>query len=484
MAERIVKWGLVTLIVFTPLAFGTVEAWSVALMEWGIWCLVVVAAVAAWWPGTRDGNPYRMTGLEVPVALFIAYCGLQLVPMPRAWLEHLSPGAARMSAGAAIVGDSPVAIPETQAGQDPLLNVPSKRMAPLSINAGITRERILLLLSLAAVFFLVARWATEPQRVLFLLSAVTATGFGVALFGLVQYLTWNGKIYWVRRVPSTSAFGPFVNHNHFAGYVGMIIPVALCFAFFFLEGKRAESETAPSDRWGRMGLSLFAAAVIVVALFFSLSRGGILSAVLAGGLLFTLVSRRIASRILTWSVAIGLGAVAVGFIAWIGADIVRHQLGTYHTIENEASFRLRVVVWQAMIRHAPEFLWFGSGLGTFEESFAPFTPSGSARRWDKAHNDYLQLGWETGLIGGVLFLLGAGLFLWRYWWPAVRSRRHPLSLFRLGVSVSILTIALHSVVDFNLQIGSNGFLFAVLCGALIALHAQSEGRPGAESEEA
>ena len=58
----------------------------------------------------------------------------------------------------------------------------------------------------------------------------------------------------------------------------------------------------------------------------------------------------------------------------------------------------------------------------------------------------------------------------RYWWPAQRSRGHPLDLFRVTLAVSLLSIALHSLVDFNLQIGSNGFLCAVLAGALVALH--------------
>jgi O-antigen ligase len=315
---------------------------------------------------------------------------------------------------------------------------------------------------------------------MFLLSATTITGFAVALFGLIQYLTWNGRIYWFRRIPSDSAFGPFVNHNHFAGYVGMVIPIAVCFGFFFLEGRRAGGDEAASDRWGRTGVALFAAAVIVVALFFSLSRGGILSACLSGLVLFVLVSRRMASRALTWSVAVALVLVAVIFISWIGADIVRHQIGTYHTIENEASFQLRVMIWQAMVRHLPDFMWLGSGLGTFEESFAQFTPPGSSRRWDRAHNDYLQLTWETGLVGTALFLLAAWMFLRRYWWPSVRSQVHPMSLFRVGVCISVLTIALHSIVDFNLQIGSNGFLFAVLCGALVALR-DPAGVPGGES---
>jgi O-antigen ligase len=309
---------------------------------------------------------------------------------------------------------------------------------------------------------------------MFLLSAITVTAFLVALFGLVQYLTWNGRIYWFRRVPATSSFGPFVNHNHFAGYVGMVIPIAICFGFFFMESRGREDDHSAPDRLGRLGLAFFAAVLLVVSLVFTLSRGGILSTVIGGIVLFWLVSRRMVSRLATWSVAILLALVAVALIVWIGADILRHEAGAIKKFENEATFESRVVIWRTMLEHDHDFRWFGSGLGTFEESFAAFTPPGSSQRWDRAHNDYLQLLWETGLVGFALFLVAAAIFVRRYWWPAVRARSHPLSLFRLGLAISVLTIALHSVVDFNLQIGSNGFLFALICGSLVALDDRSK----------
>jgi len=471
--DRALRWGLVFLIAFTPLAFGTVEAWAIAIMEWGIWTLVLVGILRAGLGSPEGASRSRVwTGLEIPVALFAAFCALQLVPVPIDWLRGLSPRAAEMYSTVDVAAGAPNASAREAGRTDLLLNPAVPHRRPVSVNPADTGNRLLLVVSFAGLFGLVAWWSRRPDRSLFLLLGISVTAFAVSLFGLVQYLTWNGRIYWFRRVPTTSSFGPFVNHNHFAGYVGMVIPVALCLALYAVEQRRFErrSDELVSERWGRAGLALFGAALLVVALFFSLSRGGILSTALGGLVLFALASRRLASRALTWSVAGVLVVVALAFIAWIGADVISDQIGTYRTIENEASFRSRAVVWKAMIGTIGPFLRTGSGLGTFEDSFAPFTPPGSGRRWDRAHNDYLQLLWETGLPGALLFLAAAAVFIRRFWWPALRAREGPLSLFRVGVAISLLTIALHSFVDFNLQIGANGFLFAVLSGVLVGMH--------------
>jgi O-antigen ligase len=261
----------------------------------------------------------------------------------------------------------------------------------------------------------------------------------------------------------------------------MIVPIAVCLAFSIAEHRRTPdpADEFAFDRWGRAGLALYGAVLLVVALFFSLSRGGILSSAISGLLLFFLVARRLDSKLLVWSTAVVLIVLAVGFIGWIGADVVSAQIGTYATMGNETSFQARWVVWDTLVENLGPFLWVGSGLGTFEEGFAPITPPGSSRRWDRAHDDYLQLLWETGLVGMILLLAAGFIFIRRYWWPALRARGHGESLLRVGLAVSLMTIALHSLVDFNLQIGSNGFLFALLAGLLVGLDRLDHARAAA-----
>lgn len=519
VCDRIIHWGLVALIAFTPLAFGTVETWSIALMEWGIVTLVLLFVLSHLWPSgdTAPGTQWRrgpvLLGLALPIGLFLLLTIMQMVPLPLSWLDVISPGSARMYASVDVKKWESVQAGATEARagrQDPLLQLEERARWPISVNPGRTRGRVVQLGALVALFFMVARWA-DGRRAVSILKAVTVVGFLVAVFGLVQLLTWNGKIYWVRKIPTVSAttptaFGPFVNHDHFAGYVEMIIPVALSLAFWLVDKRRSPSfktaSAAEGDGWsaalregpneerGRLSqgtLAIFAAVILIVSLFFSLSRGGILSAFISGSILLFLLCRRIASRLVRALIAVALPVVVISIIALIGAEAVKKQMGTYANLSGESSFRLRVVIWERVVRELPAYAWVGSGLGTFEDSFAPLTPAGSLKRWDKAHSDYLQLVWETGITGGLLFVLGSAIFVRRYWWPALRGHERPVDLFGVGMAVSLLSIALHSAVDFCLQIGANGFLCALLAGLIVALHKVVDtspvGRPAVRAME-
>jgi len=500
--DRIIFWGLVFLIGFTPAAFGTVEPWSTAIMEWGITTLLLILMFKFLRPGSaaRGVRP-RLTGLEWPIGLFLLLCALQTVPLPIDVLRKVAPGSARLYAQPSLEIESPApgadALPPRSTGLASLCALDPARPRPVSVHPRVTWERLRVVGVLAGLFMLIAAWADEARKIVSLLAAVTAVGFLVAVQGLIQLLTWNGRIYWVRKVPSSSAFGPFVNHNHFAGYVEMVIPVALTLAFFLLraqgrapldrtEAKReagaldfeADGLVTLGGRWGQGALALFASVLLVVALFFSLSRGGWLSTLFSGLILSLLMWRRIESRRLKLTVVVVLPLLVAALVGWVGAEGIGRQIESGRTLQSEASYRYRLMIWKAASENLKDFRWLGSGLGTFEDSFAPFTPPGASRRWDRAHNDYLQLVWETGLAGGLLALIGAAVYVRRYWWPAVRSRPHALDLLRLGVAAALMSIALHSFVDFNLQIGANGFLFALLAGLLVALRRVIEGEPG------
>ncbi len=480
--------GLAALIVFTPFAFGTVERWSLALMQWGIAVLFLVI-LAGRLLGKRAPDPRPpSTGLGWPVALGLVFVALQLIPLPPALLEIASPGSARMYA----VPRLAELVEQQRPGLaldpgDPFMDLRAPERRPVSVNPEETHDRLVLLASLAMLFFLTVWWADRADRIQWVLALVTLVGSLVAGVGLIQYLTWNGKLLWFRRVPPRMPFGPFVNHNHFAGYVEMVIPIAVSLSLYLLDGRRSGRTAGPRDTakapmfaagelkaslqqsWGQAALTMFAAVILVVSLMFSLSRGGILSTLISVTVLLSILWRRIRSRRVAWSLAIGLPAIVLAMVVWIGVGVITEHFTTPEGVSNDASFRARALIWSAAIQHMPQFLWAGSGAGTFEESFAPFTPPGMSARWDKAHNDYLQFAWETGIVGVALFGFTAYRFIRRFAWPALTQRSDSLDLFRVALAVSLLSLALHSLVDFNLQIGANGFLFVLLAALLVAL---------------
>ena len=500
--DAVIRWGLVALIAFTPLAFGTVEAWSIAVMEWGVASLLLVAVARRILVGPAPEGTRWTTGVEWPLGLFLGLVLLQLVPLPRPLVAVLAPGSASAHASALAAPENGVTTRvDFEALRAALSLGPPPDRVPVSLDREETAHRTGLLLTFASVFYLVAGWGATKGRAQFLLRAIVIVGFCVALFSIVQRLTWNGKIYWLRPSPQATATGPFVNHNHFAGYVEMILPLAIALAYFMVDRQRhlpRPGEDPPpvegsrptdsglmddgqerANRWGRWLLAIFAAILILASLVLSGSRGGLLSAVLSSGLLFAALWKRIRPRVLAWGVVVALPLLAALLIAWIGLDALRASI-PQGSLEREASFHARQVIWREVVDHLPEAGALGFGLGTFEASFAPYTPPGTAARWDKAHNDFLQIAWETGVVGGLLIAWGALLFGIRYVYAALRSPAQDTDLFRVAIAVGLTSLVLHSMVDFNLQIGSNGFLFAVLAGLLVALHRSARAQSLAE----
>src|SRR6267378_2033569 len=136
-----------------------------------------------------------------------------------------------------------------------------------------TRLELQLLLAYAIVLFLASQAFPRAEDWRGFVWFVMSFGFLVAVFGILQHLTFNGKLYWFREMRYGGIpFGPYVNRNHFAGFAELVIPVALV---PLVLGK------VRRERWFAVGLL---ALLPLGALFLSASRGGIIS--LAAGLSF------------------------------------------------------------------------------------------------------------------------------------------------------------------------------------------------------
>ncbi len=429
--EQLIFVDLMITVVCAPLAYGTVEVWSIALFELnGLLLAVLLALKLALAPQEKLHFPRILLPL---LALLLLGIG-QTVPL-RSIAANLT---------------APESVPLAQLGPP-----------TLSLDPYATREATIKLLALIIYFLVAINVLPDRERRRGMLVVITVLGFAVSLFGIIQRLTWNGKIYWVRPLaPGMNPFGPFINPNHFAGMIELILPLALAQLLF----ARMERE--------QRALWLFASVVMTAAVILSLSRGGMLAlgVELIAFFIIGILSRRRAKseahgrRLLQVRGALlpfALAAVAV-MTLWIGYDQLAVKWQAARQGSREVSLAKRLEIWRdswQMFRNHP--IW-GVGLGAYPTAY-PFYGRSSAERErvEQAHNDYLQLLTDGGLVGAVIglwFLIELLIAVRRQWRAPVATRSLERSL-TIGGSVAVIGLLVHSFTDFNLQITSNALLF-------------------------
>jgi O-antigen ligase len=310
-----------------------------------------------------------------------------------------------------------------------------------------TRVELQLLASYLIIIFLMAQAFSRRGHWRAFVWFLMTLGFTVSIFGILQHLTFNGKLYWFRVMRYGGyPFGPYVNRNHFAGFAEIIIPFAL--VPLVLGKVRRE----------RIFLVALFAVVPIVALILSASRGGIISfAVQMVILLLLLIVRRVHTPYVIAGGMVVLAAVLA--VSWIGVDQV---LARFSGIQNiEVSGGKRTAMRRDTFRIFRDHPIIGTGLGTLQMVYPPYDSLYDGRIVNHAHNDYLEALAETGLIGGLccLWFLGV-LFL-----NALRGLTTVGSSFASSLNFSGLVaccgILVHSLVDFNLHIPANALLFLV-----------------------
>jgi O-antigen ligase len=430
--NKVIATGLMIAVAFTALAHGAVEPWSVFIFECMVLALVALWAVKA----IKD----KQLHLAIP-DLAWPLGGLALVGIVQSFAiaDHMG------------------------------------RLMSLSKDVGATRATVAVLIFLLIGSLIAANFWTSRAGLLRLANFLTMFGLAMAVFALVQHFAWNGKFYWIRPTEAPSPFGPFANHNHFAGLMELLIPIPL--GLLLTRAVRREL------RW----LYGFAALMMSLAVLASLSRGGIVSltASVAFILLLSLRVRRyrderraarsrlamIVGRI---AIIITILIVVVAGVFWIGADpIIERVAGSQPATGNgrsESFFNSRGWVWRdtlTMIRANP---LTGVGLGAYGTAFSIYTASDGSLRVPQAHNDFLQIVADCGIIGGLLALWFIAL-LGRAVAYGIKARDPLMAGMSLGCGASAFAMLVHSIFDFNLQVPSNGLLFLLLATALAQIGA-------------
>ncbi len=472
---------------FGVLAFGSTSYWAGALLQ----AALAVLFVAWWLAAARSRLPaefeprqeagwelggvrFRASGLGIPAALFVAVVLLQMIPLPASARYLVAP---KLEARE-LTAESVLAQSGSQGESE------SSSWRPLSIDPPATLDALLKFLAYAALFVVVYNLVDSRSRLLRMTRALVTFAFLVAFVGLLQDLSGVERVYGIKALRyGGSPYGPYVNHNHFAGLMEMMIP--LTFALLLRRILRPSSggvgtrvtpqgvslsdgEPPRGERAGQAILLGLALAVMSTALLLSLSRGGLIALALSTGVMTAMLVVR--GRLGRWQVAVVglLLAVSVSSFLWIGPGSVVNHFRRAEIVQNEPSFWARLLVWRASLRLFEDFPVAGTGLGTYASAFLPYYPMGTEKIWREAHNDYVQLLSEVGSVGFLVAAVGLLVLLVRLLGPILGRREVKERLIYYGLCTGILSLLLHSLVDFNLQVPGNAALFVVLLAMALA----------------
>ncbi len=463
-SDRLLSWTLTVLLLFTPLAFGTVEVWSIAVAQ-----LLVLFMGAVWFAQMiRDGQIHiDRTPFHVLILSFLALMLFQMLPLPLNTIKLLSPAAHSVYSVAASALKLQV------------------EWRTISLDPVATREELLRVLTYAMLFWIVLNRFREREQVERVIVTIIGVGFFLAVFAIIHKYSSNGKLYWIRETAQGGEpFGPYVNRNHFAGYMEIALPLTI--GYILAQSPLRAARLAMRERlllWTSQSTSksillLFAAIFMGAALILTGSRGGLVS--FAGSMVFFVIMAIMKRTARSRAVRLALACCGLTLIAaiWIGGNSAFLSLERLEKTLQEPSTEERAVLWRDTWRMANDYARLGSGFNTFEGVFPAYKTSTTQMIFQYAHNDYLQLLAEGGIVA-------FGLVMWLIvvWYRKVTARwftRHdPFAAYlTLAGMTAVFAMLIHSLTDFNLHIPANAIamvtvLSITLNTALVAASGQS-----------
>ena len=454
--DRAIGWLLTALLLFMPLAFGVVEAWSEQVV---IFLVGMISVCFLLKPLLAGRVSVTLTWAYVPVAIIVLAIVVQLLPLPQGVVRLISPNT--VTCKTELLGDLANA-------REVLSSM------TISFYPHATKHDLRLVLAVVAVFLVVLNVYRRPDQILRLLTTIAVIGAGIAVLALAQNIIGNGKIYWCVTSPHGVAHsGPFVNHSHYGQFMNLSIGAALAVFFVRVRGDFGHRSVTPDaiaeylgspdakSVWGLLGMVVLGATTV----FLAMSRGGVISMLFAGALTTLVLSLKKPLGGVGWIIALlALGAFVC--VLYIGFDAVYDRLASLRDISHAEGGRWQIIkdVSVAWAR----FPVLGTGLGTHEVVYPMFDRSQIPALASHAENEYAQMAEEMGLVG-LLALVAFGVFVGVHYVRATRNNRQPIVAAGLGLGFGLVAILVHSLSDFGQHMPANAMLTAIFCGLLIRL---------------
>lgn len=473
------------MVCLTPWAFGGVGAGTEFFLFGGVALLLTL------W-GIRMHLEWQVSWAFCPVAIGMAmYIGLgifQLVPLPDSVLAWLSPATEQMYKN--LLPAQPEALTVNEASQA----LPLTAGSALSLYPYATRQSLVHLFGIFALFVVVRNNVCSPPATRRLGIALLVNGSALSLFAIIQHFSTRepGIIYWTYATDG-APFGPFVNRNHFAFYINLCIGLAaslLVFPYGRFANRFSDNRLDSRNRFFDLSSQLLRNPVTLwiaggLALMFCsmalcLSRGGYVA--MAGALSVCLVcaSWRGVGNLGLLTVSLSATA-ALTLLTWFGWETIEARLETLWS--GEALGDARVFLLSNAWSQIAQFPVWGTGYGTFEvvEPLQLHTTEDVGSVYEHAHNDYLEDLIEGGFVRLglrltiIAIIFGFALAAWR------RHAGTSGASVALGLLFSFTALVIHSFFEFGLYIPSIAVLATVVCAHLCSLAecpAERESMPG------
>ena len=451
----ILVWAPIPTASYSTMASLFLSGSVLAIAAWWLWCYArryveVTIAFKGAWPA--------LTMLFV----WLGFISLQIVPLPFAWVQAISPEAAHWhQLGSESSELNGVPITETSTLAEP----PPPSTATISVDRHTTAWALIKSLAYVAMFCLTLVLVRNRSRVRLLITVLVFCGLAQALYG--SLMTLSGLEYGFlaqKRWHLGVATGTFWSRNHLAGYLEMCLALGTGLMIASLQ----ERNERTWRQWLRDILQLLLSAkvrlriylvIMVIALVLTRSRMGntafFASLLISGAIGLALSRHAPRSTVIFLASVLILDMFIVG--AWFGIDKVAERI-QQTSVEAESRDEVSdytLIYWR-------DYPWTGSGLGSYYASFPKYQGEKVREFQRHAHNDYLQFGAQAGMIGvallgiTVLTSLAAAIF-------AQARRRDPLMRgISFGATMGIIALLIHSAVDLNLQIPANAVTFMVI----------------------
>ena len=364
------------------------------------------------------------------------------------------------------------------------LGVAMQWLGGFSSDSAATALSLMLGMSYSLLFLLVISLFGTRQRLLLLLSVLVISGTLQAFYGTFMALSgFEWRFLGYTASSRGVATGTFINRNHFAGYIELTLACGIGL-MMALRSTAAWSWVSVIELvMGPKARLRLALVILVIALVMTRSRGGnvaFFTAMLAMSFIFIVRNKENRRR----NIIILLSLIVIDTLVisqYFGLENLKDRLVNTRLVDSvkmveidhvpiEVVQQANDIRGQVILDGLPlamENPIVGQGAGTFEVTYPQYADESVRLHFDNAHNDFLQFFVEYGAIGSLLLAVFVG---WALYF-AVAALWQPRSLFRnglgLGVSIGIVSLMIHSLSDFNLQIPANAITFIILCAIAV-----------------